>query len=110
VKFRQKIIAFTLLLTIFNIVLGKSIHEFFEHDHKAHECKLKGITHFHEMEITHFDFICNFNFSANLIDAVLSDFDEIIRCQDNKVKIHFLWLAKNLCSRTISLRGPPSNL
>jgi hypothetical protein len=110
VKVFKSTISFLLVLSIFNIVLGKSIHEFFEHDHKAHKCKLKGITHYHEMEITHFDFICNFNFSANLIDAVLSDFDETIRCQDNKVKIHFLWLAKNLCSRTISLRGPPSKL
>lgn len=109
-KIFQKIISIVLVLIIFNVVLGKAFHEFFEHDHEVQECELAGTTHFHDIEFAHLDFICDFNFSASLLDDFLANSSEIIRYQENKVKIHFLWLAKNICFSSISLRGPPSSL
>lgn len=106
----RKIISIVLVLTIFNVVLGKAFHEVFEHEHEVHECELKGTTHYHQIEITHFDLICNFNFSASLLDDVLSHFDNLILYKEHEVKIHLLWLAKDLCSNSISLRGPPTFL
>ena len=86
------------------------MHEFFEHSHEVHECEFTGSVHFHEIEITHLDFICNFNFSASLLTDFKPSFDFAIRYQENKVKINFLQLAKTLCYSSISLRGPPGIL
>ncbi len=106
----QKIIAVVLVLTIFNVVLGKSLHEFFEHSHEVNECELAGTIHFHEIEAVHLDLICNFNFSASLLNDVLVNSTEFIRYQENKVKTHFLWLVRSICFSSISPRGPPSDL
>ena len=107
-KTLHRIISVILVLTIFNVVFGKAVHEFFEHNHEVHECDIAGTTHFHDIEFAHLDLICNFNFSVSLLTDVLVDFNELIRYQEMKVKIHFLWLVKNLCLNSISLRGPPS--
>lgn len=107
-KLFRSIIALTLIIAFLNVIVGKAMHEIFEHDHEISECDLEGTTHFCDVEITHPDFICNFNFSASFVDEVSNSFDGIIRYQERKIKIRFLWLAKNLCSNTTSLRGPPS--
>lgn len=113
-KLFQNILSIVLVTAFFNVVIAKSMHEFFEHgyehnhEHQSESCLDKDLNHFHQHEFAHLDFICDFNFSASLFDNFFADSDDIIRYQENKVKIHFLWLAKNLCSRSISLRGPPS--
>lgn len=112
-KLFQNILSIVLVATFFNVVIAKSAHEFFEHEHEhlvENEegiCGDENLNHFHQHEFAHLDFICDFNFSVSLFDTLFHDFDDIIRYQENKVKIRFLWLAKNLCSRAISLRGPP---
>ncbi|MDG1477206.1 MAG: hypothetical protein P8Q14_08675 [Vicingaceae bacterium] len=112
-KVLKNIFSILLVTAFFNVVIAKSAHEFFEHgyehshEHEDEICLNKDLNHFHQHEFAHLDFICDFNFSVSLFDAVFADFDKIIRYQENKIKIHFLWLAKNLCSRSISLRGPP---
>ena len=106
-KIFRKIIAVVAVLTIFNVVLGKAFHEVFEHEDEVHECELEGTIHFHETEYTHFDFLCNFNFSASLITELSSVFAGLDQYQEAKIKIHFLGLTKNLCSTLLSLRGPP---
>lgn len=107
-KLFRSIIALTLIFAFLNVIVGKAVHEIFEHDHEVNECELEGTTHFCDIEIAHPDFICNFNFSASFIDVFFSDFESVLSFLENKVKIHFLWLVKDLCSNTISLRGPPS--
>ena len=106
----QKIGAVVLLLAILNVVFGKAVHEIFEHHHHEHTCDLVGEVHFHESEIAHLDLICNFNFSASLLDAFITSISDIIRYQESKVKIHFIRLSKNVLSSSISLRGPPFQL
>jgi hypothetical protein len=107
-KIFRNTIAFFVVLTLLNVVLGKAFHEFFEHKHEVHECEFSGTIHFHETEFTHFDFLCNFNFSASLITELNTSFDGLVQSQNIKVKIHFLGLTKNLCNTLISLRGPPA--
>lgn len=107
-KLFRSIIALSLVVAFLNVIVGKAMHEIFEHEHHEHTCDVKDITHFHEFEFAHADFICDFNFSTSFVDSLLNDFNDIIRYQEDKVKIHFLWLAKNLCSNTIALRGPPA--
>ena len=108
-KLFRSIIALTLIVAFLNVIVGKAVHEIFEHEHHEHTCDVKNKIHYHAFEYAHADFICDFHFSSTLLDYVETNSDQIIRYYDSKVKIHFLWLAKNLCSNTISLRGPPSN-
>ena len=107
-KIVQKIISIVLVLTLLNVLFSKAFHEIFEHDHEIKECELSGVTHFHEIEVDNIDLICNFNFSAGILYSIKANFGGILRYQEGKVRIQFLWLAKNLCCRSISLRGPPS--
>lgn len=115
-KLFQNILSVLLVTAFFNVVVAKSAHEFFEHgyehnhEHKEEACSNKDLSHFHQHEFAHLDFICDFNFSVSLFDTFFADFDKIIRYQENKIKIQFLWLAKNLCSSSISLRGPPLSI
>lgn len=106
-KLFRSITALVLTVAFLNVIVGKVVHEIFEHDHEVGECELEGTTHFCDVEISHPDFICNFNFSVNFIDSIFNDLDNVIFYLESKVKIQFLWLAKDLCSNTISLRGPP---
>lgn len=106
-KLFRSIIATVLIIAFLNVIVGKAVHEIFEHNHEVSECELEGTTHFCDVEIAHPDFICDFNFSASFLDDFQNNFNDIRYYQDSKVKIHFLWLAKELCSNTISLRGPP---
>jgi|GEM_PF-1130327 len=107
-KLFRGIIALTLIVAFSNVIIGKTLHEIIEHEHHEHTCDVKDKIHYHDFEYAHADFICDFNFSTSFVDSFLNDFDEIIRYQEEKLKIHFLWLAKDLCSNTISLRGPPA--
>jgi hypothetical protein len=117
VKLFQNILSVLLVTAFFNVVIAKSAHEFFEHgfeheqehdhEHQSEICLNKDLNHFHQHEFAHLDFICDFNFSTSLVAGVFSGFNEIIRYQEIKSKIHFLWLSESLCSRSISLRGPP---
>jgi len=112
-KLFQNIFSIILVAAFFNVDIVKSLLEFFEHEHEHLSenldvlCGDENLNHFHQHEFAHLDFICDFNFSVSLFDRLFHDFDNIIRYQENKVKIHFLWLSKNLCYRSISLRGPP---
>ena len=87
-------VSLVMVLSILNVIVGKAVHEFFEHKHEVHKCKLKGTTHFCEVEITHPDFICNFNFSASFLDNFSPNFNGIICHQELKEKIHFLFRVK----------------
>jgi len=113
VKLFQNILSIILVTAFFNVVIAKSAHEYLEHSHEHSSdsqegmCGDEGLNHFHQHEFAHLDFICDFNFSASLFSGAFLDFNKIIRYQENKIKIQFLWLAKNLCANSISLRGPP---
>lgn len=86
------------------------MHEMFEHNHELELCENDAITHFHQHELQHLDFICSFNFATSFFENILHDYTGAIRYQESKVRIHFLWLAKSLCTTSISLRGPPSKI
>ena len=103
----QKIGAGILLLATLNVVLGKAVHEIFEHHHHEHTCDFVGQIHFHESEITHPDLICDFHFSTSFLENFSQHFNSSIFYFGNKVEIHFLWLTKALCSSSFNLRGPP---
>jgi len=96
-----------IVLAFFNVIVGKVTHEIFEHNHKIDQCDMRGITHFCEKEIAHPDFICSFNFSASFLKNFSSGLKDFILYQENKIKVHFLLLTKDLCTNLISLRGPP---
>ncbi len=115
-NFVKNILCILLATAFFNVVVAKSVHEFFEHgyahehahEHQSKKCSSKDLNHFHQHEFTHFDFICAFNFSSSFFNDILNEYTGVIRYQEDKFRIQFLWLAKNLCSRSISLRGPPA--
>lgn len=106
-KIVRNILSILLVTAFFNVVVSKSLHELFEHNHELELCESVDLTHFHQHEMAHVDFICDFNFSASLLDVVLEASDKILFNQESKNKIPFLGLTEDLCFSSISLRGPP---
>ncbi len=106
-KVLQNILSVVLVVTFLNVIIGKSVHEFFEHDHVAHACISKDVNHFHEFEFQHSDFICEFVFSISTVTDGIKGLENFIHYQDIQINIRFLHLVKNLCIDTLSLRGPP---
>ncbi len=107
-KIVRNILSLVLALAFFNVIVGKSLHVFFEHDHIEHTCENKNINHFHKFEITHADFICSFNFSTSYLAGHDLASKNIIRCFEQQTKVKYLWLVQNIFLRTLSLRGPPA--
>ncbi len=103
----RNILSIILVITIFNVVVGKSVHEFFEHHTKIHACINKNTTHFHELEIDHIDFICDFNFSSNSFLGIDFPVKKIICYQQNEFWVQLFWFIKNYRLNNLSLRGPP---
>jgi hypothetical protein len=108
VKLFRNIIAVVLILSILNVIVGKAVHEIFEHDHIEHTCENKDVNHFHKFEITHADFICSFNFSASFIADYGLISKNLIRYTEQQTKVKYLWLVQNIFLSNLSLRGPPS--
>ena len=107
-KIFRGVIAIMLLLAVTNVIVGKAFHELFEHEHVEHTCDIKDRTHYHDIELDHTDIICDFNFSNILFDDEVSSYDSLIRYYDQKVRILFLGLDKDLYYSEITLRGPPT--
>ncbi len=109
-KIFKNIIAIVLVLSISNVILGKAIHEFFEHDHVEHTCDVKDITHYHEFEFSHLDFICDFNLNATDSFGFQHSSQAFIAYYQTKIDIIYLWLVNNLCQNLNLQRGPPSSI
>lgn len=107
-KLFRSIIALTLMVAFLNVIVGKAVHEIFEHDHHEHTCDVKDKIHFHAFEYAHADFICDFNFSSTLLDYVLVNSKSIILYFEQQIKVKYLWLVQNIFLNNLSLRGPPS--
>lgn len=103
----KSIISLLIVLSVLNVIVGKTTHELFEHEHEIDQCEMRETTHFCEKEIAHPDFICNFNFSVSLLKDYTTSLEDIIFYQESKVKAYFLQLTKDLCTNLITLRGPP---
>lgn len=106
-KLVQNILSIVLVIAFFNVVIGKSIHEFFEHGHETEICADKDINHFHEHEFIHVDFICDFNFSTSLISEKKIETKDFVRYYERQLQVKFLWLVRNIFLNVVSLRGPP---
>ncbi len=107
-KLFRSIIALTLIVAFLNVIVGKVMHEIFEHDHHEHTCDVKDKIHFHAFEYAHADFICDFTFSTTFIDDVEVDTKNVIRHFEQQIKVKYLWLVQNIFLNNLSLRGPPS--
>ena len=64
-KMLRNIISVLLVLSMTNVVVGKTIHELFHHHHEV-ECSAKTTQHYHTSEFGDVDLVCSFNFSASL--------------------------------------------
>jgi len=106
-KLFQKILGSILIIAFLNVIVGKSIHEFFEHDHEINHCHEKSSSHFHDFEFQHLDFICNFDFATSLVPSITTFFKGFIHYQNVQLKIRFLWVVKSLTYSNNPLRGPP---
>ncbi|MCO6500218.1 MAG: hypothetical protein J5I47_07570 [Vicingus serpentipes] len=107
-KLFSHIINVLLVVAILNTIVSKSLHEVLEHTEVIEACCDERAAHFHEYEVHHQDFICNFNFSANsLVKAVFST-AQFIQYKSNAIHVHFLWIVDNLYFTHLLLRGPPA--
>lgn len=114
-KIIQNILCILLVTAFFNVVVAKSIHEFFEHgyaqehthEHQSEKCSSKDLNHFHQHEFAHLDFICDFNFSTSFLVKKIGDTKALVRFYENKLQVKYLWLVKNIFLDVLSLRGPP---
>jgi len=107
VKVFQNILSIILVTAFFNVVIAKSVHEFFEHEHELELCSTNDLNHFHQHEFTHADFICDFNFSTSLISKKKVETKDVVRYYEKQLQVKFLWLVKNIFLGGLSLRGPP---
>jgi hypothetical protein len=107
VKALKSIIAILLTVAFLNVIVGKVVHEIFEHEHTEHTCDVKDLTHFHEFEYAHSDIICNFNISSTDPFAIQHAFQVHLDFYQSQVNIIYLWLVKNLFYDLSLLRGPP---
>lgn len=105
----KNIIPVLLAVAFFNVIVSKSVHEFFEHDHVEHTCDVKDLTHYHEFEFAHTDFICDFNISSTDSFDFNYSFQAQLAVFQTKVNIIYLWLVKNLFYDLNLQRGPPVN-
>jgi len=108
-KLFRSIIALILMLAFFNVIVGKAVHEVFEHEHHEHTCDVKDKIHFHEFEFTHTDFICDFNINSTDLLGFITSYQVQLDLFQGKVDIIYLWLVKNLFHDLSLQRGPPFN-
>jgi len=107
-KFLRRILRLVLVLAFFNVIVGKAVHEYFEHHEQIHACIDKDTIHFHEFEFEHPDFICDFNLSTTFLnDFVFHTKSRIPYFQKQLITKH-LWIVVNSCLNNLRLRGPPS--
>lgn len=97
------------MTAFFNVVIAKSVHEFFEHEHEHQSelCLDKDLNHFHQHEFAHLDYICDFNFSTAFSAKKVVDIKVFVRYYEQQLQVKYLWLVKNIFLRVLSLRGPP---
>lgn len=107
-KVIRNIVAIVLSITFLNVIVSKSLHEFFEHDHVEHTCDVKDVNHFHEFEFAHTDVICNFNLNSTDTFGFKHTFQAQLDVYQSKVDIIYLWLVKNLFHDLNLQRGPPT--
>jgi hypothetical protein len=107
-KLFRSLIAVTLIFAFLNAIGGKVIHEIFEHEHVEHTCDTKNLTHFHNFEFTHADFICDFNFSTSFLINHNFQTKSLVRFFEKFLKVKYSWLSKNIYLDNLLLRGPPS--
>lgn len=108
-KILKNILSVLLVSAVLNTVVVKGLHEFFEHHHEVHTCLNKDQTHFHEVELAHFDLICNFNFTTYFFNDFSNVIDCFLTCYNQFVSIEFNRLADDLLHFNFLLRGPPNN-
>lgn len=106
-KLFRSILALTLVVAFLNVIVGKAVHEIFEHEHEEHTCEHKNSVHFHEFEFAHADFICDFHFSSTFLDKSEFNTNDIIHHFEQQIKVKYLWLVQNIFLSNLSLRGPP---
>ena len=107
-KIFRGIISIILVAAFLNVLVGKAVHEFFEHHHHEHTCDVKDKTHYHEFVFIHADFICDFHFSTTLVNYNDFELQNVIRHFEQQVKVKYLWFVQNIYLGNLLLRGPPS--
>ncbi len=94
------------MLSITNVVVGKTIHELFFHHHDV-ECSAESTHHYHENEFSEVDLVCNFNFSASLNQFFKPSVKHKLFEANRKIEYFYKVFSKNKYFNTLSLRGPP---
>lgn len=106
-KVFKHILSVLLVLSITNVVVGKTIHELFYHHHGA-ECTTKTDLHFHEVDFFDNDVICNFHFSFGSETIDVLQLTQLNNYKDYLVKTYYTQYLKKIFQNSYSLRGPPS--
>jgi hypothetical protein len=106
VKVLKNIISVLLVLSMTNVVAGKTIHELFHHHHEI-KCTAKTTQHFHNSEFSDADLICSFNFSASLNQFFAASFKHQLFAVDREASFFYTSNNQNNFFNTLSLRGPP---
>ena len=102
----KNILSVLLVLSMTNVVVGKTIHELFHHHHEV-ECSAKTTQHYHSSEFDDVDLICSFNFSASLNHFFTNSFNHQLFEADKESVFFYESNNQNTYFNTLSLRGPP---
>lgn len=106
-KALRNIVSLILVMAFLNVIVGKALHEIFEHHEEIHTCAYKDQTHFHKFKIQHQDVICSFNFSSGFLTDSNGFLARFLSYFASSVKVKYLWLVKNYYLQNSFLRGPP---
>ena len=85
------------------------MHELFEHHNEVHTCLNKDQTHFHEVELAHFDLICSFNFSTSFFNDFTASIDTVLAFYNQLISVEYNRLSDDILHYHFLLRGPPIN-
>ena len=102
----KPIVSILLVLTLTNTVIGKTVHELFFHHHEV-ECNATSTQHFHDIDFSDVDLVCNFNFSASLNQFLNVSVKYQLFEANRKIGFFYKVHSKNNYFTTLSLRGPP---
>ncbi len=96
-----------LVLSMTNVVVGKTVHELFFHHHDV-ECTTTTSLHFHEVDFFDNDVVCDFHFSFSSETIEALQLTQLNNYKDYIVKTYYTQYVKKIIQNSHSLRGPPS--
>ena len=105
-KVVKNILSVLLVLSMTNVVVGKTVHELFFHHHDV-ECTTKTDLHFHEVDFFDNDVICDFHFSFSTESVSAVQLTHLNSYKTYLVKTYYTEYVKSIFKSSHSLRGPP---